>query len=335
MDKVISSKKQAGAIPGIPSLRIAVTSDCNMRCLYCPLDGDSYLLEETGRLDRSSLIHILDLAYETGFRYFSVTGGEPLLVPETTFEVAKNLRRHGTLGYLRLNTNGTLLTKYSEEVTESFDKVKVSVDTLIKNDLHDNRSLDGLLEMKTRKIDSRVNMVVGTSNLHEVSDMISFCERDGFELKLFDIARYRDVNSADTDYWDKEYVSLLNLIDRLSKEYGTPKIEYSIGGYGSPMLVFKSGFASPIYIRSGEIETRYHSRCARCPDFPCHDGFCNLTLTPDGHLKTCRPKGISFLPRLIGRKGILESDAFILHTLSSAINLFKDTKRKKRTCGLA
>lgn len=321
---------------GTPSMRIAVTEKCDMNCRYCPTHGDSYRIQGGRLLDNEELARVSGLAHDAGFRAFSITGGEPLLVPDATFSIARNLRTYGSLGYLRLNTNGISLKRYSDQVAENFDMVKVSIDRLSTGAWDDHgihgspMALEGLDSMKERGVPCRVNMVVGNLNLDQVPPMIEYCQEEGIILKLLDMTLYKHTKSDDPYLWQREFVSLSSTIDGLRRLYGPPITRYSVGGYGNPMLVFKPDSESPIMVRSSEIEGRYHAICADCPDSMCQDGFCNLTLTPDGRLKACRPEGTPIMPILLDEDGMMLPDEQIRLAFSEAIRIFQTTTKRQR-----
>ncbi|MEA3452815.1 MAG: radical SAM protein [Patescibacteria group bacterium] len=169
----------------IPSLRIAATKDCNFNCYYCPLHGDSYECDNEKQLKKEDYLRIIEIAHSLGFDHFSVTGGEPLTVPEITFSIAKQISEFEDVKYLRLNTNGFFLDKYSDEIEQAnFGKIKVSLDTLdskkhskITNQPHGIESIiRGIDKMIEKQIPVRLHTVVTKSNLEELDNIISFCE---------------------------------------------------------------------------------------------------------------------------------------------------------------
>jgi molybdenum cofactor biosynthesis enzyme MoaA len=314
----------------IPSLRIAVTEKCNLSCPYCPKQGDNYLLRTNNRINLSQFNKIIKITNEVGIKHFSITGGEPLVVPNITFSIAKIINNFSDLEYLRLNTNGVLIQKYINEIIESgFHKIKISLDS-IKSD---NFSIisKSIKLLKKNNMDIRINMVVSNSNKDEIYDMIEFCEKNDLELKLFDITFYRDCISPNSNYWKNEYFSLIPLSKELRKRYAKPKIIMSIGGYGNPMLVFKPNTKSQIRLRISEDKAFYVKECKNCPDFMCQDGFCNITLSTNGILKPCRPEGLDFDSNLFDRNGDLFSDYKVKEKFQKVLTLFKESKRKTRT----
>lgn len=313
----------------IPSLRIAVTDNCNLNCPYCPKSGDSYLIKDNYLLKEKDFKKIINIAYLVGIKHFSITGGEPLLVPNLTFNLAKQINSFSNLGYLRLNTNGTLLIKYiSEIVSSNFSLVKVSLDSL--KDINFQQILYGIKMLKSYNIDVRINTVVSYMNLSEFEDFIKLNQDLGTELKLFDITYYEDKNSLRSNYWQENFVSLMPIIKNLEKRFGKPDNFYSVGGYGNPMSTFKSGLNSEIKIRSTEKSAFYMDVCKNCSNYMCQDGLSNITLSYDGYLKPCRPKGLNLNLRLIDNSGNLISENKIKNKFQKIIKLFQNSKEVER-----
>lgn len=309
-------------------MRIAVTEKCNLNCEYCPEHGDSYLLKSKNLLQLDQFIKIVQIAYRVGIRHFSITGGEPLVVPDLTFPIAKIISQFNGLRYLRLNTNGVLINKYIDEISKSgFAKVKISLDSLKSQ--HFAEIERGIKYLREENIPIRINMVVGQYNKNEIWEMINFCENYGLELKLFDITYYRDSNSANPDFWRDNYFSLLPLLSELQKKYGEPEIVFTIGNYGNPMSVFKPASDSPIRLRISEQSAHYVKDCVKCKDYMCQDGFCNITLSTDGILKPCRPEGLNFNTQLTDNN-VLKPETEIEKIFKHVLKLFTCSKVRNR-----
>ncbi|MFH0936414.1 MAG: radical SAM protein [Candidatus Woesearchaeota archaeon] len=327
----------------IPSMRIAITGACNLKCQYCPIDGDNYKLHGKRFLTTDEFSHISRISNNIGIRHFNITGGEPLAVPDSTFKLAETIKEFPNLGYLRLNTNGISLKKHASTIKRlGFDKVKVSIDSLKtgKHQLNSSKRysqnyvsevMQGIYALKEIDIPIRVNMVVGKYNIKEVLDMIDFCEKNELELKLFDITFYRDALSKNKNFWLENYVSLFPIAKELELQFGSPRIVYAVGGFGNPMPVFKPDSQSPIRLRISENSAMYSEGCYECQDYICQDGFCNITLTTDGDIKPCRPEGLDFGLKLVDQDGNLLPDEEIEEKLMNTIKLFQDVKEKKRS----
>ena len=91
--------------PPLSYLRIAVTSRCNLRCVYCqPACG----ADGTDLLTADEIVQFARLASECGIRKVRLTGGEPLVRVDIV-DIVAGIARIPALDDLSLTTNGTLL----------------------------------------------------------------------------------------------------------------------------------------------------------------------------------------------------------------------------------
>lgn len=323
----------------IPALRVAVTNKCNMNCLYCPKDGDSYLLEGAS-LNLDQIIRIVTIANSVGINSFSLTGGEPLVVPEITFPLAKKISQFKNLHYLKLNTNGTFLKKYINDIINSgFGEVKVSLDILTPNSIQNlshyqnnvKQIVDGIKESIKHQLPVRLQSVITKQNLPELDKIINFCTDISVDLKLFDLTYYKDAISTNKIYWQKNYISLEHVNSLLEEKFGKPQIVHAVGGFGHPNKVFTTAKNTKIMIRDTEVSAFYTEKCKKCDNYMCQDGLCTLTLSADARLKLCRPRGINLGLNLANKNGTLKTDKQIAAIFKKAIHLFKTATETKRS----
>jgi SynChlorMet cassette radical SAM/SPASM protein ScmE len=177
------------------SMEVAITSKCNLRCLYCshftsPTDVPEDLptsewltfFEELGRLA------VLRVTLE---------GGEPFVrpdFPELIQGIVKNRMRFSIL------TNGTLITDELAAFlagTRRCDSVQVSIDGS-KPETHDtcrgegnfSRAVRGLQTLKRHGLDVTVRVTINRSNVEDLPEVARFL-LDDLELPSF------STNSAD------------------------------------------------------------------------------------------------------------------------------------------
>ena len=104
-----------GPPPSLRYLRVAVTSRCNLRCVYCrPASG----AEGSDVLSRPEIARFVRLAVECGIEKVRVTGGEPLVRPDIV-DIVRDLAATPGLGDLGLTTNGTLLAPLAAPLAEA------------------------------------------------------------------------------------------------------------------------------------------------------------------------------------------------------------------------
>ena len=110
----------------IISLRISITSRCNVNCLYCHHDG---IMPKSEEMTAEEIFRIAQVAREIGIRKIRLSGGEPLIRPD----IVEIVEKISTLGFkdVSITTNGTLMERYAEKLVKAgLNRVNVSLDTL-------------------------------------------------------------------------------------------------------------------------------------------------------------------------------------------------------------
>ena len=103
------------ARPPLTYLRVAVTSRCNLRCVYCRPPAVDEALD---LLSADEIVHFVRLAVACGIRKVRVTGGEPLVRDDIVALVGELAETPG-LAQLALTTNGTLLPGLARPLREA------------------------------------------------------------------------------------------------------------------------------------------------------------------------------------------------------------------------
>ena len=110
-------------------MRISITDRCNLRCRYCMPDGVE-LLPMKDILTYEEIREICAAGAELGIRKLKVTGGEPLARLGCA-DLIRSLKAIPGIEQVTLTTNGVLLGKYLNELTDAgLDAVNISLDTL-------------------------------------------------------------------------------------------------------------------------------------------------------------------------------------------------------------
>ena len=326
----------------LPAIRVALTETCNLRCQYCPTDGDSVDMQ-SGRLTDDQFEEVLGVALEQGFPHYSFTGGEPLVSEQMAIRTRRlaryvNTRKAelGLKGYTKLNTNGARLIDFQEEVDSAgFSELKISLDTLNpetftaiakRGKVIFDKTIEGIMAYSGR-IPIRIQMVVSSLNIQEVPDMIAFCRNHGLSLKLFDITSYDNALAGSADYALSAYVPLTGYREMLEAEYGKPFIRQSKGGYGHPKRVYTTPENTQIEIRDSSQGTHFSADlCGSCPIYPCSEGISNIVIASDGHLRFCREGGKDQTIALQVEEGGLVSLSEIRNNLAIATGYFVGAK---------
>jgi len=113
----------------ISYLRVSLTDQCNLRCIYCtpaPLSK----LNQAELLTYEELLRVIGICVDLGIKKVRLTGGEPL-VRKDVGSFIQGLSLISGLEDIRLTTNGVYLAEYCDLLYEAgVRKLNISLDTL-------------------------------------------------------------------------------------------------------------------------------------------------------------------------------------------------------------
>jgi cyclic pyranopterin phosphate synthase len=175
----------------VTGLRIALTSRCNLRCIYCHHEGE---VRPGSEITDEMVIGLARAAADLGIRTLKFTGGEPLL-------------RHGLAGLIArmpadmkisLTTNGISLADQAEDLARAgLSRVNVSLDSLRPETYRAiTGGREGDLERVLQGIDAagaagllpiKLNVVVLKQNEAEIPAIIDFCRKKGLIAQLIQL----------------------------------------------------------------------------------------------------------------------------------------------------
>jgi len=274
-------------VKNIPALRVVLTSNCNLNCIYCPPKGENFV--NVGKpIQPERLLKILELFYEMGFRNIGFSGGEPLLNKDLPV-ILKNCFRFKDV-YLKLYTNGIFLKKKGS-ILSKFELIKVSLDSINREkykELTGDDRLDDVLEgielAKKNKINIRINTVLTQRNYRGIFDLIDFCRKKQVDLKILDLNCFDFLGYS---RWKELYISPSQIVRQLENLGLNKRTIYTTGNYGIPMLEFYCDGIT-IRIKDTKKNSVYAPVCKNCKYFLCQEGLYQLTFTSDGKLKMCK-----------------------------------------------
>ncbi len=111
-------------------LRISVSDDCNLRCLYCNPLGDCGFIEPYEILRFEEIEHIVRLLTKCGISKVRLTGGEPL-VRKDIVQLIGRLASIPAIESLALTTNGVLLENLAESLKAAgLQRINISIDSV-------------------------------------------------------------------------------------------------------------------------------------------------------------------------------------------------------------
>ena len=261
----------------ISYLRVSLTDQCNLRCVYCtpaPLSK----MKQDELLTYEELLRVIGLAVKIGVGKVRLTGGEPL-VRKGIIHFIDGLSDIEGLDDIRLTTNGIYLEKYAQSLYDAgVHKLNISLDSLKP---------------------ARVKAITGGDCFGQVWKGIQLACDMGFSVKLnmvtmkginddeiVDFARLALSHKMQVRYiefmpignsisWGKEkFISSEETMARIDDELGpmTPVARQYADGpartFNLPHAKGSVGFISPLS----------HKFCDRCN---------RLRLTSEGQLRSC------------------------------------------------
>lgn len=274
-------------------IRVAVTRQCEMACIYCPhgpiINMENFDGEETYCLTDDELIGILSVLTERGMKEIHFTGGEPL----RRKGLAELIRRTASLGtHPELNTNGLgLTTKKSEELKAAgLNFIKVSLDVPNRGDFLAFTGIDAFekvvegIKATVKVLPVRLNCVVMRSNLNSLIPLIKMADQLGVQkIHLLDLTFYPCVGGA--TFWEREFVYLTKeVMEPLESEFGGKFHLLPI--YGCRFYEMESHPGGIKVVLKEAQPTMRSPECESCPGY-CHEGVFTLRLSAGGYLNFC------------------------------------------------
>lgn len=208
----------------IEYVRVSVTDRCDLRCQYCLPEGYRDFQEPSEWLDFDEIERVLRAFAALGVRRVRLTGGEPL-TRRGLPELAARLAALPGVEDLSLSTNAVQLRRYASALYRAgVRRLNVSLDSLrpdrfaaITGGGHLDKVLDGLMAAKAAGFAPiKLNMVALRGiNDDEFEDMVQFCLKHDFTLRLIETMPVGDTGRAATDH----YLDLQDVRRRLAKKF--------------------------------------------------------------------------------------------------------------------
>lgn len=114
----------------IEYLRLSVTDDCNLKCLYCMPETKDKKVCRSHSLSPDEIVRIVSVLAKLGIKKVRVTGGEPLVRPDTG-DIIKGIAAIDGIEDISLTTNGIRLAAMAYTLKASgLSRVNISLDSL-------------------------------------------------------------------------------------------------------------------------------------------------------------------------------------------------------------
>lgn len=254
-------------------LRISLTDNCNLRCLYCMPDENHEFTRPAYLMQAEEIEILAKIFVQLGVNKIRLTGGEPLVrkdVADIIFRLAKLPVK------LTLTTNGTILHKYMNVLEKAgMFSINISLDTLQADTFKYLTRRDEFQQVINniqlcikRKFHVKVNVVVMKGlNDGEINDFIQWTKDTPVHIRFIEFMPFSG------NQWSSNKVftwqNILQIIEQqysfhpLSNEEHATAKSYTIPGHAGTFSV---------------ISTMSAPFCNTCN---------RLRLTADGKIKNC------------------------------------------------
>ncbi|MGL5312840.1 MAG: GTP 3',8-cyclase MoaA [Peptostreptococcaceae bacterium] len=258
----------------IDYLRISVTDNCNLRCVYC-IDENSVFQENKNILSDDEIYRITKECAALGIRKIRITGGEPL-VRKNIENLISRLNSIDGIEEIYITTNGVLLEEKLEDLKNSgLTGVNISLDSLkeerFKLVTKYNKldkvilAIDKSLELGIRvKINT---VIINDTNKDEIIDFIELTKDKKVDIRFIELmpigAARKHKGMKNTDILDLIKVEYKDVIEYKRRKSGGPANYIRVNNYKG---------------RIGFISAMSNCFCEECN---------RIRLTSEGFLKKC------------------------------------------------
>lgn len=259
----------------IEYLRISVTQNCNLKCIYCSPDEDSSRQKCSATLTPEEFEKIVRSMARVGIRKVRITGGEPLTRLDVCEIIARISKIQG-IEDISMTTNGINLYRMAEKLKAvGLKRLNISLDSLNADkfkyitgggSLEDTlKGIEKALGLGLNPVKINTVMIKGVND-DEIDDFIQMAKDNPLEVRfieLMPIGRFGEQNS-DKIVYNSDIINVRpELIYCEDSMKGQPARYYSIEGFKGEI-----GFISPVS----------HKFCSCCN---------RIRLTYDGKIKPC------------------------------------------------
>ena len=280
----------------IDYLRVSVTDNCNLRCIYCMDEKDNKFLQKNEKLTDDEIYRVVKESANLGIKKVRITGGEPLVRPGITKLISKINSITG-IEEIYLTTNGILLADMLDELYQNGLKgVNISLDSL-KEDRFNKLTRLGNLNKVLQAIDKAISLgikvklntvIVNDINKDEVIDFVNLTKEKAIDVRFIELM---PIGIA-VNYKGATNEEILKIINDNYSDY--EEIVRSKSG----------GPATYIRVKGANGKIGFISAMSNCFCEECN----RIRLTPEGFLKQCLhfDYGIDLKSRL--REGISDEE---------------------------
>ncbi len=259
-------------------LRISLTDHCNLRCIYC-MPEDQTFRPNPELMQDDEIALLTRLFAGLGFDKIRLTGGEPT-VRNHIVDIVRGIASTEGIRTVSMTTNGVLLKKLAGPLAEAgLKRVNVSIDTLDPDKFHRLTrwgKLDdvwqGILAAERAGLQPvKLNAVVVKGyNEADVADLARLTMEHDWQIRFIEMMPFAGV----TDVQTGQIITASQIKDRIESECGALEISNDGKLDGEARVFHLPGARGDI----GFISTVTAPFCDSCN---------RARLTADGRLRLC------------------------------------------------
>ena len=256
----------------IDYLRISLTENCNLRCIYCK--PDECIEARRDPMTKREVVSMVKAMADLGVKKVRFTGGEPLLRKDIV-EIISEVSKIEGIDDIALTTNGIFLAEKAKELKKAgLMRVNVSLDTLEEDKYSKltggnlKRVIEGIEKAKLEGLyPIKLNVVLMNSyNKEEIENFVNITVEKKIDVRFIELMPM----GSSVSWIEKEYLSSQEVLSRC------PRLQMLEKDYASsPSILYKLPEGKG---RVGIINTISNKFCDSCN---------RVRITSSGKLKLC------------------------------------------------
>jgi cyclic pyranopterin phosphate synthase len=262
----------------ISYLRVSITDQCNLACVYCKPRTGALERMEAPAMSRNEVVQLVKVFTSLGIRKVRLTGGEPLLRRDLETIVAGISPE--VEGRVHLTTNGIHLARRARSLRDAgLSGVNVSLDAADRDTFQRLTQKDGLGKVlagleagRAVGLKTKLNAVVLRGwNDDQIVPLARLAQQEGIQVRFIEFMPYQG------NGWGKEqFMPAAEILRTIQEGLGTDlEEEPGLGLEEGPARLFRIPGSSG---KVGVISTLSADFCDRCN---------RVRLTSRGQLKAC------------------------------------------------
>ena len=263
------------------TLRISITSACNLNCIYC---NTQRKIDLKSVLSREDIVGIVEAGFNAGVRKISWTGGEPTVRPDFV-EIVRATNKIG-IKTQSITTNGILYSNIAQQLKDAgILKINFSLDTLNAEDYKKICGHDGFdkviksIEEATKLYERvKINCVVTKSSRHVIKEMIDYFGKYGEKMivRFLEMVPCGQMYENDKSMFGQNFLSVKKMISDFKKIGKLSKV--FVEGDVPKSLYYKIEGRNGIYGVNPNHSVGYVCDKKKCP---------KIRVSPNGFVSNC------------------------------------------------